>query len=60
MSFQFNFDDSDLEIEESNVIQNDQQSNINENTITLSSLDANWPADIIMPEYIELNNYYLL
>ncbi|KAL6930050.1 hypothetical protein ACO0SA_001457 [Hanseniaspora valbyensis] len=55
MSFQFNFDDSDLEIEESNVMQNDQQSHTNENTITLSSLDANWPSDIIMPEYINLN-----
>ncbi|XBW38655.1 hypothetical protein QEN19_004243 [Hanseniaspora menglaensis] len=55
MSFQFNFEDSDLEIDETNIVQIPHQSVDSNNTTTLKSLDSNWPVDLIKAESLKLN-----
>lgn len=54
MSFQFNFEDSDVELEDSTCGQNTEQQTTNDNSMTLASLDASWPHDLIRAEYIGL------
>lgn len=54
MSFQFNFEDSDVELEDATSGQKTEQQTSSSNAMSLASLDASWPLDLIRPEYIDL------